>query len=181
MCDREVKQTYSTMSRYFALISTDVSGDRERHYLDVLRRDEALSIGWSRVNPLHKSTEELAAAIDQHYADENSWNKGNALQSLGLFASLRPGDFVFVRGDSNIVDACVVTDRPYYDDRGHYHPDYRLKVRFTPLFDLPVAVAVATLPEPLRTHFVFDGGRNKAMKGLSSDQGKDLLRVLLAQ
>lgn len=170
------------MSRFFSLLSTHVEGGRDTHYLNVLLPDRALSIGWAAVNPLHKSPEELGSAVERHYASMNTWNRGNAKQSLGYFVQLRIGDVVFVRGDGRIVDTVIITSRPYYDDQGHYSDDYRLKVGFTPLFAEPSGILMSNIPEPLHHEFIFDeGGRSKAMKLLNDAQARQLLGLILSR
>lgn len=162
-------QTTRKMISYFTLISHHNPKKRNSFYEDVQRKSLMLSIGWGEVNPIGSSAPRIRRNIEENY-DVATLNITNGVQSLQLFSSLKPGDVIFLRGSSAIIDVAIVTGRPFYQyDQGHSgSDDYCTKVSFVPLFgDARFELPVSSLPKRHRKAFVFTDGRSRTMKKIN--------------
>lgn len=125
------------MKRYFALFTThiDTLGHRDEMYQSILR-DRHLSIGWPAVNPFDFHTlESLREALANAYPDLHGNNINHGRDSLSYFKSLRVGDIVVVRGTAKVLDVVTIVGDPYYFEGEPVVENYRMKVRFEPLFE----------------------------------------------
>jgi hypothetical protein len=128
-----------------------------------------LSIDWGEVNPIGSTAPRIRRNIEENY-DVATLNITNGVHSLELFSMLKPGDIIFLRGNSAIIDVAIVTGNPFYQyGNGHSGPDdYCTKVYFVPLFsDRRFELPVSDLPERHRKDFVFNDGRSRTMKKIN--------------
>lgn len=169
------------MPRYFTLISHHNPKRRNAFYEQVQRQNLTLSIGWGEVNPIGSSRSRIRRNIEQNYRPAGL-NVTNGLHSLTLFSELGPGDIVFVRGNSAIIDIAIITGHPFYQyglgQSGLY--DYCTKVNFTPLFGTQsFPITISQIPDRYRRTFVFENGRSRTMKELSEPMALVLLRRIV--
>jgi hypothetical protein len=138
-----------------------------------------LSIGWGEVNPIGSTRNRIKRNIEEQYDDVAALNITNGVHSLELFSTLIPGDIVFMRGASAIIDVAIIVGNPFYQfGAGHSGPnDYCTKVSFTPLFGSQrFMLAVDEIPERYRREFVFNDGRSRTMKQIT-----ETLAIILLQ
>lgn len=166
------------MSRYFTLISHHNPKRRNTFYEQTQRQSLTLSIGWGEVNPIGSTKARIKRNIEQQY-NVAGLNITNGVYSLEVFSALTPGDIIFIRGNSAIIDVAIVTGNPFYQyGSGHNGAnDYCTKVSFTPLFGSQrFALAINEIPERYRKEFVFNDGRSRTMKQLNEALAITLLK-----
>jgi hypothetical protein len=173
------------MASFYALIAHDSRGiERDNFYLQTQRPSLELSIGWGKVNPIGSIPEKIREDIEKHYPGAGQVNNAwNGQVSLPLFASLIPGDFVFVRGTSCVLDVVIISAMPYYSyGHGHDGPhEYCTKVKFVPISSTtPQKIATTTIPGDIREDFLYaEGGTHVVMKKLQELAGQKLLSTIL--
>lgn len=168
------------MTRYFTLISHHNPKKRKSFYDKIQRPNLQLSIGWGEVNPIGSTGSRIRRNIEENYKVA-TLNITNGVHSLELFSSLKPGDVIFLRGNSVIIDVAIVTGEPFYQygqgDSGSN--DYCTKVPFVPLFaDERFELPVSSLPERHRKDFVFNDGRSRTMKKINETLATLLLKQI---
>lgn len=168
------------MISYFTLISHHNPKKRNSFYERVQRPSLMLSIGWGEVNPIGSTGSRIRRNIEENY-EVATLNITNGVHSLELFSSVKPGDLIFLRGNSAIIDVVIVTGNPFYHyGEGHNGPsDYCTKVSFVPLFaDRRFELPVSSLPERHRKDFVFNDGRSRTMKKINEALATLLLKKI---
>lgn len=169
------------MINYFTLIAHHNPKKRNSFYEKVQRPNLMLSIGWGEVNPIGSSSARIRRNIAENY-DVATLNITNGVYSLELFSSLKPGDLIFLRGNSSIIDVAIVTGNPFYDyGQGHSgSDDYCTKVSFVSLFgDERFELPISSLPEKHRKDFVFNDGRSRTMKRINEALATLLLKKII--
>jgi hypothetical protein len=168
------------MINYFTLITHHDPKKRKSFYERVQRPSLMLSIGWGEVNPIGSSASRIRKNIEENY-DRATLNVTNGVNSLELFSLLKPGDIVFLRVNSAIIDVAVVTCSPkYLYGSGHSTPnDYCTKVSFVPLFsNQRFQLTVSSLPEKHRKEFIFNEGRSRTMKQIDESLARILFKSI---
>lgn len=169
------------MISYFTLISHHNPKKRNSFYEKVQRQSLTLSIGWGEVNPIGSTSSRIRKNIEENY-DVATLNITNGVHSLELFSHLKPGDVIFIRGNSAIIDVAIVTGSPFFHyGNGHSGAnDYCTKVHFVPLFsDRRFELPVSSLPERHRKDFVFNDGRSRTMKKINEALATLLLKEIV--
>lgn len=168
------------MANFFSLISFG-NLDRDQFYADNQKFENALSIGWGKINPINRTYEEIEISVKLNYSQLETLSITNAAKSLHRFKNLELGDIVFVRGEAKILDAVIISSIPYFDTIGHEIDDYFLKIKFTPLFaSINCSLNLNELQdEAVRKEFIFSEGRSVALKNLDEKIAIEILKMLI--
>jgi hypothetical protein len=165
------------MANYYVLISTYKKEERDSFYARTQLVDRKLSIGWGDVNPINKSKREIKNLIKIFYEDlKGTNNPDNGANSLPLFTNLKPGDIVFLRGNAQIIDVCIITGTVFYDKNGHYKDDYFLKIPFEPLFsDIQTEIRTIDIPDEIKNEVLNKDGVTMPIRQITEKTARQLL------
>jgi len=176
------------MANFYVIISHHIEGNRDNFFHNIQHQRRELSIGWSEFNPIGLDYAKIKDEIIKHYPDMGGTNApDNGGKSLGIFANLKPGDIVFVRGEAKIVETIIVDSISYYDfGGGHFDNglDYCLKVKFKPFFESkPLSSSSEQIKEDggndLYSSVFYEGGRSLVIRKLEDNNAFNLMKILL--
>lgn len=164
------------MANFYALFSNEKIDDFG-FYLTKQYPKKNLSIGWGKVNPINKTAYEVEQLVAQNYSQTHGNGKNGAVKSLILFAELKLGDVVFVRGAGKISDIVIINNHPFFDSIGHSEDDYFLKCSFTPLSQNYLEIKLSDLDDvDVKNALINDEGKYVAMKSVNEKIALSILK-----